>query len=65
MDALRALRASDASFLFSSDRLAPVCTREGVERMMRTGWVHGRDWFGRVKRSIWQENERVVGWLLR
>jgi hypothetical protein len=72
MDAIQALRSGNASALLTNDPAESGMTigshgraREAVERMMQEGWVRPREGFMAVKRTIWNENERVVGRLLR
>jgi hypothetical protein len=72
MDAIRALRAGDASSIFASDPSNSGWTlgshpriREEVDKMMRQGWIRPKEEFDAVKKNIWHQNDRVIWKILR
>ncbi|KAI0829271.1 hypothetical protein BC628DRAFT_1315386 [Trametes gibbosa] len=72
VQALKALRAGDASAFLSSDPadigqpigdLEPV--RDAVEAMMREGWIRGKTGWDDWKAGVWQKNRVVAEKILR
>jgi hypothetical protein len=72
MDAIKALRAGNASSILASDPSDSGWTlgshpriREGVKKMMQQGWIRPKEGFDAVKKNIWHRNDGVVWRLLR
>ena len=72
VQALKALRTRDASAFLASDPAGigmsmgeMPAVREGVEKMMRNGWVKSNNDWEAWRARLWENNNQVAGRILR
>ena len=72
VQALKALRTGDASAFLASDPAGigmsmgeMPAVREGVDKMMKEGWVKSNSDWARWRAGLWEKNNQVADRILR